>query len=114
MDENKENRTPEGGQQQEELDWVQQYSLYQEREERELQQALAQSLQEHVRSKDIHMTASRHFWFCLVLTLFGTIPPHILPAYFVVAAHSSFIFQQLSYIDVSLTVAPIYNTLNLD
>lgn len=48
MDENKENQTPEVGQQQGELDWVQQYSLDQEREEQELQQALAQSLQEHV------------------------------------------------------------------
>uniref|UniRef100_A0A673HZS2 Ubiquitin carboxyl-terminal hydrolase n=1 Tax=Sinocyclocheilus rhinocerous TaxID=307959 RepID=A0A673HZS2_9TELE len=45
MDENKENQTPEGVQG--ELDWVQQYSLDQEREEQELQQALAQSLQEH-------------------------------------------------------------------
>lgn len=44
MDENKENQTPEA----QELDWVQQYSLDQEREEQELQQALAQSLQEHV------------------------------------------------------------------
>ena len=51
MDENKENQTPEGVQQQGELDWVQQYSLDQEREEQELQQALAQSLQEHVSSK---------------------------------------------------------------
>uniref|UniRef100_A0A8C9Z942 Ubiquitin carboxyl-terminal hydrolase n=1 Tax=Sander lucioperca TaxID=283035 RepID=A0A8C9Z942_SANLU len=51
MDENKENQTPESVQQQGELDWVQQYSLDQEREEQELQQALAQSLQEHVRSK---------------------------------------------------------------
>uniref|UniRef100_A0AAY4BMV5 Ubiquitin carboxyl-terminal hydrolase n=1 Tax=Denticeps clupeoides TaxID=299321 RepID=A0AAY4BMV5_9TELE len=42
---NKENQTPEGVQG--ELDWVQQYSLDQEREEQELQQALAQSLQEH-------------------------------------------------------------------
>uniref|UniRef100_I3KJB2 Ubiquitin carboxyl-terminal hydrolase n=1 Tax=Oreochromis niloticus TaxID=8128 RepID=I3KJB2_ORENI len=49
MDENKENQTPESGQQQGELDWVQQYNLDQEREEQELQQALAQSLQEHVR-----------------------------------------------------------------
>ncbi|XP_025999560.1 ubiquitin carboxyl-terminal hydrolase 37 isoform X1 [Astatotilapia calliptera] len=47
MDENKENQTPESGQQQGELDWVQQYNLDQEREEQELQQALAQSLQEH-------------------------------------------------------------------
>ncbi|CAL8240625.1 unnamed protein product [Merluccius merluccius] len=46
MDENKENQTPDGAQQGE-LDWVQQYSLDQEREEQELQQALAQSLQEH-------------------------------------------------------------------
>ncbi|XP_016086433.1 ubiquitin carboxyl-terminal hydrolase 37 isoform X3 [Sinocyclocheilus grahami] len=45
MDENKENQTPECVQG--ELDWVQQYSLDQEREEQELQQALAQSLQEH-------------------------------------------------------------------
>lgn len=51
MDENKENQTPEGVQQQGELDWVQQYSLDQEREEQELQQALAQSLQEHVSLK---------------------------------------------------------------
>lgn len=49
MDENKENQTPEDIQPQGELDWVQQYSLDQEREEQELQQALAQSLQEHVR-----------------------------------------------------------------
>ncbi|KAF3695137.1 Ubiquitin carboxyl-terminal hydrolase 37 [Channa argus] len=47
MDENKENQTPEGVQQQGELDWVQQYNLDQEREEQELQQAIAQSLQEH-------------------------------------------------------------------
>uniref|UniRef100_A0A7N8XVG3 Ubiquitin carboxyl-terminal hydrolase n=1 Tax=Mastacembelus armatus TaxID=205130 RepID=A0A7N8XVG3_9TELE len=47
MDENKENQTPDGVQQQGELDWVQQYNLDQEREEQELQQALAQSLQEH-------------------------------------------------------------------
>ncbi|KAL2081526.1 hypothetical protein ACEWY4_023379 [Coilia grayii] len=45
MDENKENQTPDAVQG--ELDWVQQYSLDQEREEQELQQALAQSLQEH-------------------------------------------------------------------
>ncbi|XP_039540293.1 ubiquitin carboxyl-terminal hydrolase 37-like [Pimephales promelas] len=45
MDENKENETPEGAPG--ELDWVQQFSLEQEREEQELQQALAQSLQEH-------------------------------------------------------------------
>lgn len=45
MDDNKENQTPDGGQG--ELDWAQQYSLDQEREEQELQQALAQSLQEH-------------------------------------------------------------------
>ncbi|KAG7466789.1 hypothetical protein MATL_G00146030 [Megalops atlanticus] len=44
LDENKENQTPDGGQG--ELDWMQQYSLDQEREEQELQQALAQSLQE--------------------------------------------------------------------
>ncbi|CAM4607905.1 unnamed protein product [Leuciscus chuanchicus] len=45
MDENKENETPEGAPG--ELDWVQQFSLEQEREEQELQAALAQSLQEH-------------------------------------------------------------------
>ncbi|XP_060786237.1 ubiquitin carboxyl-terminal hydrolase 37 isoform X2 [Neoarius graeffei] len=45
MDDNKENQTPDGGQG--ELDWAQQYTLDQEREEQELQQALAQSLQEH-------------------------------------------------------------------
>ncbi|XP_031416063.1 ubiquitin carboxyl-terminal hydrolase 37 isoform X2 [Clupea harengus] len=44
MDENKENQTPDV---QGELDWVQQYNMDQEREEQELQQALAQSLQEH-------------------------------------------------------------------
>lgn len=54
MDENKENQTPDSVQQQGELDWVQQYSLDQEREEQELQQALAQSLQEHVRSHDLY------------------------------------------------------------
>lgn len=54
MDENKENQTPEGVQQpQGELDWVQQYSLDQEKEEQELEQALAQSLQEHVRPHDL-------------------------------------------------------------
>ncbi|CAL8341203.1 unnamed protein product [Boreogadus saida] len=46
MDENKENQTPDSAQQGE-LDWVQQYSLDQEREEQELQQALAQSLLDH-------------------------------------------------------------------
>ena len=51
MDENKENQTPDGVQQQGEMDWVQQhYNFDQEREELELQQALAQSLQEHVSS----------------------------------------------------------------
>lgn len=54
MDENKENQTPDGLQG--ELDWVQQYSLEQEREEQELQQALAQSLQEQV-THTLHTTA---------------------------------------------------------
>lgn len=44
MDDNKENQTPDGGQG--ESDWAQQYSLDKEREEQELQLALAQSLQE--------------------------------------------------------------------
>nr|XP_005991835.1 PREDICTED: ubiquitin carboxyl-terminal hydrolase 37 [Latimeria chalumnae] len=43
-DENKENKTPEGTQS--DMDWQQQYDLEREREEQELQQALAQSLQE--------------------------------------------------------------------
>ncbi|KAM4626390.1 ubiquitin carboxyl-terminal hydrolase 37 isoform 2-T2 [Discoglossus pictus] len=43
FDENKENKTPEGSQS--EADWLQ-YDLEREREEQELQQALAQSLQE--------------------------------------------------------------------
>ncbi|XP_047576993.1 ubiquitin carboxyl-terminal hydrolase 37 isoform X2 [Lutra lutra] len=43
-DENKENKTPEGSQG--EVDWLQQYDMEREREEQELQQALAQSLQE--------------------------------------------------------------------
>ncbi|XP_018408084.1 PREDICTED: ubiquitin carboxyl-terminal hydrolase 37 [Nanorana parkeri] len=43
FDENKENKTPEGAQN--EVEWVQ-YELEREREEQELQQALAQSLQE--------------------------------------------------------------------
>ncbi|XP_061923525.1 ubiquitin carboxyl-terminal hydrolase 37 isoform X1 [Entelurus aequoreus] len=47
MDENKENQTPDSMQQQGEPDWVLQYNLDQEREEQELQQALAQSLKEH-------------------------------------------------------------------
>ncbi|XP_057708813.1 ubiquitin carboxyl-terminal hydrolase 37 [Corythoichthys intestinalis] len=47
MDENKENQTPESSQVQQEMDWVQQYNLDQEREDQELQQALAQSLKEH-------------------------------------------------------------------
>lgn len=46
-DENKENKTPEGPQG--EVDWLQQYDVDREREEQELQQALAQSLQEQVR-----------------------------------------------------------------
>lgn len=46
-DENKENKTPEGSQG--EVDWLQQYDMEREREEQELQQALAQSLQEQVR-----------------------------------------------------------------
>ncbi|XP_072117165.1 LOW QUALITY PROTEIN: ubiquitin carboxyl-terminal hydrolase 37-like [Mobula birostris] len=44
FDENKENKTPKGSQG--EMDWMQQYDLDREREEQELQQALAQSLQE--------------------------------------------------------------------
>ncbi|XP_051786559.1 ubiquitin carboxyl-terminal hydrolase 37 isoform X2 [Erpetoichthys calabaricus] len=44
LDENKENQTPEEAQG--EFDWVQQYNLEQDREEQELQQALAQSLQD--------------------------------------------------------------------
>ncbi|TRY88848.1 hypothetical protein DNTS_016932 [Danionella cerebrum] len=48
LDENKENQTPEEAcAPQGELDWVHQFGLDQEREEQELQQALAQSLQEH-------------------------------------------------------------------
>ncbi|XP_069792119.1 ubiquitin carboxyl-terminal hydrolase 37 isoform X2 [Narcine bancroftii] len=47
FDENKENKTPEGSQG--EMDWMQQYDLDREREEEELQQALAQSLQEQAR-----------------------------------------------------------------
>lgn len=46
-DENKENKTPEGSQG--EVDWLQQFDMDREREEQELQQALAQSLQEQVR-----------------------------------------------------------------
>lgn len=48
FDENKENKTPEGPQG--EVDWLQQYDMEREREEQELQQALAQSLQEQVRA----------------------------------------------------------------
>lgn len=48
FDENKENKTPEGSQG--EVDWLQQYDMEREREEQELQQALAQSLQEQVRA----------------------------------------------------------------
>lgn len=48
FDENKENKTPEGAQG--EVDWLQQYDMEREREEQELQQALAQSLQEQVRA----------------------------------------------------------------
>ncbi|KAM4024449.1 ubiquitin carboxyl-terminal hydrolase 37 isoform 2-T2 [Anomaloglossus baeobatrachus] len=44
FDENKENKTPNGSQN--DTDWVR-YELEREREEQELQQALAQSLQEH-------------------------------------------------------------------
>lgn len=50
-DENKENKTPEGSQG--EVDWLQQYDMEREREEQELQQALAQSLQEQVRDTSI-------------------------------------------------------------
>lgn len=71
MDENKENQTPEGVQQQGELDWVQQYSLDQEREEQELQQALAQSLQEHVRLKTTWLLQGSAFrreqWCCIYI-----------------------------------------------
>lgn len=48
FDENKENKTPEGTQG--DVDWLQQYDMEREREEQELQQALAQSLQEQVRT----------------------------------------------------------------
>lgn len=52
-DENKENKTPEGSQG--EVDWLQQYDMEREREEQELQQALAQSLQEQVRNIYIYI-----------------------------------------------------------
>lgn len=50
-DENKENKTPEGSQG--EVDWLQQFDMDREREEQELQQALAQSLQEQVRESHV-------------------------------------------------------------
>ncbi|XP_028597904.2 ubiquitin carboxyl-terminal hydrolase 37 isoform X1 [Podarcis muralis] len=50
FDENKENKTPEGTQG--EVDWLQQYDMEREREERELQQALAQSLQEQQEARE--------------------------------------------------------------
>lgn len=53
FDENKENKTPEGTQG--EVDWLQQYDMEREREEQELQQALAQSLQEQVRTSTLFM-----------------------------------------------------------
>lgn len=65
MDDNKENQTPDGGQG--ELDWAQQYTLDQEREEQELQQALAQSLQEHV---CLFNLLTRHsVWLLLLVVL---------------------------------------------
>ena len=56
-DENKENKTPEGSQG--EVDWLQQYDMEREREEQELQQALAQSLQEQVRNTSISVFSKR-------------------------------------------------------
>ncbi|XP_044293896.1 ubiquitin carboxyl-terminal hydrolase 37 isoform X3 [Varanus komodoensis] len=50
FDENKENKTPEGTQG--EVDWLQQYDMEREREEQELQQALAQSLQEQQEARE--------------------------------------------------------------
>uniref|UniRef100_A0ABM5F7M1 Ubiquitin carboxyl-terminal hydrolase n=1 Tax=Pogona vitticeps TaxID=103695 RepID=A0ABM5F7M1_9SAUR len=50
FDENKENKTPEGNQG--EVDWLQQYDMEREREEQELQQALAQSLQEQQEARE--------------------------------------------------------------
>ncbi|XP_042327694.1 ubiquitin carboxyl-terminal hydrolase 37 isoform X1 [Sceloporus undulatus] len=50
FDENKENKTPEGTQG--EVDWMQQYDMEREREEQELQQALAQSLQEQQEARE--------------------------------------------------------------
>lgn len=50
FDENKENKTPEGPQG--EVDWLQQYDMEREREEQELQQALAQSLQEQQEARE--------------------------------------------------------------
>nr|XP_060629437.1 ubiquitin carboxyl-terminal hydrolase 37 isoform X1 [Anolis sagrei ordinatus] len=50
FDENKENKTPEGNQG--DIDWLQQYDLEREREEQELQQALAQSLQEQQEARE--------------------------------------------------------------
>lgn len=79
MDENKENQTPEVVQQQGELDWVQQYSLDQEREEQELQQALAQSLQEHVGNSPfsvIFISLPPFLLFFLPLSL----PPFLNPS----------------------------------
>ncbi|XP_070585449.1 ubiquitin carboxyl-terminal hydrolase 37 isoform X1 [Erythrolamprus reginae] len=50
FDENKENKTPEGTQG--DVDWLQQYDMEREREEQELQQALAQSLQEQQEARE--------------------------------------------------------------
>ena len=63
MDENKENQTPDV---QGELDWVQQYNMDQEREEQELQQALAQSLQEHVRARSLQLGCPVYFTQALI------------------------------------------------
>uniref|UniRef100_A0A4W3HHN0 Ubiquitin carboxyl-terminal hydrolase n=1 Tax=Callorhinchus milii TaxID=7868 RepID=A0A4W3HHN0_CALMI len=77
-DENKENKTPDGWC---EGDWLQQYQLDREREEQELQQALAQSLQEQeardLKEDDDLKRATE-------LSLQGNLPPpplrHTLPA----------------------------------
>ncbi|KAG8125262.1 putative Ubiquitin carboxyl-terminal hydrolase 37-like protein [Naja naja] len=50
FDENKENKTPEGNQG--DVDWLKQYDMEREREEQELQQALAQSLQEQQEARE--------------------------------------------------------------
>lgn len=72
MDEDKENQTPRGLQWERNVDLDPQYNRNQEREDRELQQALSQSLMECVRQKTTCLSFLTVLWGILITFLSTT------------------------------------------